>query len=99
MLSRYNCFAFYSFLLTFATVFVTVSSMPVLVPYSEGIQLFRDVVARGDNVASVAERNLPITSVETEVVHMTEGDPVDVPDPLPGEEAEVEGRWCRWGCL
>ncbi|KIM52880.1 hypothetical protein SCLCIDRAFT_1223383 [Scleroderma citrinum Foug A] len=80
--------------------FVTVESLPVVVPYGEGMQLFSDVVARENGVVDIVERVLPITGGATEVeTAVTERDPIAASAPLPGEGMEVEERWCRKNCL
>lgn len=87
MLSRVNLFSSYLVCLSLWSLFVAASPLPAIVPYTEGIELFRDVLARGDDIV-VGDRAAGVDGLAKRE-----------PDPLPGEETVVEERICRFGCL
>ncbi|KAI6115915.1 hypothetical protein F5141DRAFT_634445 [Pisolithus sp. B1] len=91
MLSRVNLTASYFFCLSFLSLFVAASPLPAIIPYTEGVELFRDVLARADDIV-VADR-------AADVDGLAKREPEAAPDPLPGEEMDVEERICRFGCL
>ncbi|KAI6095208.1 hypothetical protein EDD16DRAFT_1899407 [Pisolithus croceorrhizus] len=91
MLSRVNFIASYFFCLAFLSLFVAASPLPAIVPYTEGVALFKDVLARGGGVV-VADRAASVDG-------LAKREPEAAPDPLPGKETDVEERICRFGCL
>ncbi|KAI6007610.1 hypothetical protein F5J12DRAFT_829285 [Pisolithus orientalis] len=91
MLLRVNLVVFYFFIASL-NLFAAANPLPAIVPYTEGVQLFKDVIARGEDI------------VVTEGVADVDNDPVKrgpeaAPDPLPGEDTDVDERFCRFGCL
>lgn len=90
MLSRVNLFTS-CFFPAFLGLVVAANALPATVPYTEGIQLFEDVIARGDDMV--------IGNRAVHVDNMVKREPEAAPDPLPGEETDVGERFCRFGCL
>ncbi|KIJ65950.1 hypothetical protein HYDPIDRAFT_27163 [Hydnomerulius pinastri MD-312] len=99
MFSRFSTVAFFLALwLGFMNLLVSASPLPIVLPPSEGVTLFKDVVAREYGVDTV-KRDITITPEIAEVDEIIKREPVASPEPAPDEEVDVEARICRFGCL
>ncbi|KIK97969.1 hypothetical protein PAXRUDRAFT_742035 [Paxillus rubicundulus Ve08.2h10] len=97
MLSKFSSVAFFLLWLGFLNLLASASPVPIVLPPSEGLDLFEDVVAREH--VDAARRDFPLTREFTEAAEVKR-DPIASPDPAPdGEEIDVEARICRFGCL
>ncbi|KAF8841739.1 hypothetical protein BDN67DRAFT_1068314 [Paxillus ammoniavirescens] len=97
MLSKFSSVAFFLLWLGFLNLLVSASPVPIVLPPSEGLELFEDVVAR-ELVADASRRDVPLAREFTEAADVKR-DPIASPNPAPDQETDVEARICRFGCL